>query len=213
LLEHLQEQICPSEPRLKALSSHSDYCKLFEQFLKMGGWEKLRHTIAVKDFDNELEQGVETSQAAAKVIDFSMRYDKSTASPRHDGGSTMARSILVESSTYNINMQATKLGKVWRQYRASAVCSYLLHHHEFEQIRPVRISTKQFVPRLITAAERVSEWQHFFRTYRGVATALTDRGYTYDELQDIVGESSLDLKIDPHLKEVLDKIKLYTPGA
>jgi hypothetical protein len=213
LLEQLQEQTCPSRPRFKVLASNSDYRKLYDKFLDMGGWEKLRHTKEVKTFDNELEQRVEISRAAAKVIDFSMRYDKSTASPRYDGGSTMARSILVESSTYNIGMKATKLGEIWRQHKRSAVCAYLLHHHGFEQIRLHRISTVHFVPRLIDAAERVNDWRNFFRTYCGVAAALSSRGYTYDDLRKIVGEGSLDLVIDPHPEEVLQKIEEYTPGA
>jgi hypothetical protein len=68
MLEHLQEQICPKRPKLKALAADNHYRELFDGFLVAGGWAKLRHTIHVNTFDRKLDSGVINSSAVSQVM-------------------------------------------------------------------------------------------------------------------------------------------------
>jgi hypothetical protein len=209
MLELIQEQNSPAQPKLKALVSNADFREMFDLFLEVGGWKGLRHTKAVKVFDETLQQGVADSRFAADVIDFSIRYDPAQASPRHNGGSTMARSIIVNAPSYKIDVGPTKLQRYWVQYKKRAICAYLLHRQGYDQIRPRLVCKTNFASRLLDDVKRVDDWREFFRAYGLVAAKLASRGYSYEDLRSIVGDGPVDLKIDPFPGDVREEVTTY----
>jgi hypothetical protein len=212
MLEHLQKQICPDHPRLKALAADKRYREMFDDFLAAGGWEKLRHTTDVKTFDEELQCGVINSRAVSQVIDFSIRYDPRTGSFRQKGGSTMARSIIRRSSYYEIGMERTKLKDIWVAYEHSAPFIYLFHLQGFTDLKPESVSQTKFASKMIVAAQQAAEWQALFLAYNTVVSTLKSRGYNYEIVRRNLGEGQADLKIDPLPLEVLQLIKDYKSG-
>jgi hypothetical protein len=212
MLEHLQTQICPKRPRFKALAADDHFHELFDGFLAAGGWAKLRHTVHVNTFDKRLESGVANSSAVSQVIDFSIRYNPETGPSRKKGGSTMARSIIVKSSYYDIGMGSTKLKKTWVTYERSAPLIYLFRLQGLDSIKPYKVGEKKFASELIAAAQQSADWQALFLAYNAVVLALEPRGYNYEIVDCNLGDGQADLKIDPLPGEVLQRIEEYKSG-
>jgi hypothetical protein len=162
-----------------ALAANENFRRIYDGvFAPSGGMRLIRHSMSVKEFDEDLEVRRAEAQAVANMIDFSYRYSKHplTVDPRKMRKPAGAnRAQYMARSAYHTNMNKSTMKTRWRDYKRPAVFLYLLLKHGFALSSPA-LNKKHFVLKLLTQVDNVDEIKKDFRPYQMVREAVVKQG-------------------------------------
>jgi hypothetical protein len=213
LLEHIQRTSPPlgkkklSDSQILTAALDRDYRHLFDDvFLTNGGWRRTRYLPAVREFEKRLKES--GANHIGHVIDFSLHFSRNPQKPRHRGGLTMAREIILRSPYFCIPARKTWFSEKWSLLRPVAAFDYLIYLQKLG-MSPIGLTKRDFATRLLNRAKRRRRLLNFFLAYNEVCDRLSDRGYGYEKLK---LEGSLPdgkLIISPYPTEVQQLINDY----
>jgi hypothetical protein len=68
-----------------------------------GGWMRIRHSISNRTFDKRLAAQRDSAEVAAKIVDFSCRFEKMPDRGKYRGGVTAARYVVANARSYDVS--------------------------------------------------------------------------------------------------------------
>lgn len=159
------------------LAGHEQYCRLFDDvFAKNGGWSRIRHSEDASTFDEDIDARCAEARVVANVVDFSYRFSIYCKERKLSGGVDNARYVLEKAPEYKSSIGESQIKNRWREYKQSSIFLYLLLVQNFD-LRPPRISSTNFLAKLLKQADNTAELRRFFAAYQAVYTALLSRRY------------------------------------
>jgi hypothetical protein len=158
-----------------------NYREVLDHTIREGGARRLRSLSRMGEFSKEVEDGVRCAQDVAAMVHFSHRHAEfGPRKPHQTGGTNMARHFLKWTSGPGGPSEKTRRNRL-KTYRDRAVLQYLiLYHHK--HLRPVNLSNKAFVRRLLKQATDRQALAAFFASYADLVKVLRPRGYNFVDL-------------------------------
>jgi hypothetical protein len=182
------------------------YREVLDFVMRESGATGLRSLWTTKVLWEDLSVRLDQARDVARMVQFSHRFAKfGRPTPRQKGGSTMARHFVCETTGRSDGI----IRERWREYRGTAVLQYLiLFHHK--NLRPKRLSGKNFVTRLFEQANDIEGLRAFFGAYVDLTGTLRPRGYKFDDLKlDNLANHKPSYELKPFSDQELKAIKNY----
>jgi hypothetical protein len=163
---------------IRKFAKDPTYRDMFDNvFIPNGGWPSIRHSTSAKSFDKEMLERRAEAEVAAKLIDFSYRFQPSQNDGRWKGGITMAIHVVRRAVSYGILRKSKNtIRPHWNDFESTSVFLYLLLHQGFP-LMPPKVSKSNFSRELLSQAEDSITLRRFFRAYQHLCEALAPRGY------------------------------------
>ena len=168
---------------IQDLVADETYRSIFDDVIAAnGGWSRIRHSPSARNFDRGThlkDKKKQKAQAAANIVDYSYRFSKHLANARYrkrrnPGGVDAARYV-VRKAVQPVASESTMKG-CWRKYQFPAIFLFLMYNQKFN-LKPPRVSSKNFLEKLLRQAEDIDELRRFFCAYQTVRAALSKLKY------------------------------------
>ena len=213
LLQHIEETSRPVgnkkpfDSQILTAALDPNYRHLFDDvFRSNGGWRRVRYLPTVREFENRLQES--GANHIGHVIDFSLHFSPNPQKPRHRGGLTMAREIVLRSPYFYIPAGKTWFSKKWSLLRPVAAFDFLIYLQKLG-MSPIRLTRRDFATRLLKRAQRRTSLLNFFLAYNEVCDRISDRGYGYAKLKLEGNLPEGKLIVSPYPREVQQLIDDY----
>ena len=185
-LEHIEDELCAKNAvdsiSIRDLAQNRDYQEIFDSIIAAnGGWSRIRHSLSVKTFENQMSERRDLASAAAKIVDFSYRFEAMPNRGTYKGGVTTARYVVVNAKSYELQKKKSTIKNRWREFGSTAAFLYLLLIQN-APLMPPKLTAKRFSRDLLKQAEGVQELRNFFCAYQHVCDVLAPRGYKFEKL-------------------------------
>jgi hypothetical protein len=146
------------------------------------GWTRIRRSISAKRFDQKLIDSRKRAETAAKIIDYSYRFQQLPNRGKWKGGITAAIYVVRTAPSYGLLKKSkNSIKPIWNDFEPTSVFVYLLLRQNF-RLMPPKISKKNFSQKLLSQAKDGIALRHFFRAYQHLCEALAPSGYTSFEV-------------------------------
>jgi hypothetical protein len=180
--DELREKTKNDTISIHEFAQNKNYQEIFDGVIAPnGGWSRIRHSISVKEFDNGLLERRDLAGAAAKVVDFSYRFEDMPDRGSYRGGLSTARYVVVNAKSYNLSREIGTTKSRWRDFGKTGAFLYLLLIQNFS-LMPPKLASKTFSKKLLDQVADVGSLRKFFRAYQHVCEALVPRGYKFENI-------------------------------
>jgi len=192
------------------LMKHPDYRKLFALFTANGGLLRMRRSHSEMSLDKQISKRRKRAEIAAKLIDFSYRFEPPQRG-RWKCGITTAIFVVGNASSYGVNKKSkNSVQPFWKEFKSTSIFLYLLLSQDI-RLMPPKISKKSFSKMLLSQAKDVVALRNFFRAYQHICEILAPKGYKSFEILGFnlkCGLPSLSRPpLDPDVIETFEKYK------
>jgi hypothetical protein len=202
LMEHVEKQLKEGIGVVSAkhLAKNPDWTKLFDKFLRFGGFHRARYLSAAINFDIELGEAGQKAKKLAQAIDFSLRFepDPQGRKTKKTGGITMAKAIVADSKYFNVTCCERTLESYWEKFEPVAAFLPLISLKKYPAW-PLHVSKTKFADKLLSRLDDKDMLMSFFAEYNANVLRLDARGYG---LKSLVGLPTADVVFDALPEEV-----------
>ncbi len=159
------------------------YRMLHNQFSQMKGWEVIRHTPAVREFQEQLEWAVFEATQTAKLIAFSLRFEPDKQRSRHRGGISTAWELVPlaeeyrEGAPFKLGHAISTMKTYWPRHKQVAAFLYLARFEKHKLLQMPKLSSADFASRLLALVDDRATILDCFARYNALCLRLEARGY------------------------------------
>jgi hypothetical protein len=180
-----------------------EYRMLHNQFSQMKGWDVIRHTPAVREFQEQLEWAVFEATQTAKLIAFSLRFVPDKQRSRHRGGISTAWELVPlaeeyrEGAPFKLGHAISTMKTYWPRHKQVAAFLYLSRFEKHKLLQMPKLFKPDFASRLLALVDDRAAILDCFARYNALCIRLEARGYQ-NKLLDLGEEVTLpELTFEP----------------
>lgn len=188
---------------LQTLAQDHTHQIIFDEFIAPnGGWEGIRRSNSDRAFDKGLTKRRDAATYAAKIVDFSFRFELMPNPGRYRGGVTVARKVVIDAPSYDVKLGRTRISEHSRDFADAAPFLYLLLKQAFP-FTPPPLASEDFIEKLSEQANNVQGLRMFFCAYQRVSEVLKLQGYQPVPLTLNLECDVPPLPIEPYAEDVI----------
>lgn len=165
------------------LAQRPEYRMLHNQFSQIKGWEVIRHTPAVREFQVQLERAVFEATQTAKLIAFSLRFVPDKQRSRHRGGISTACELAPlakeypEGKPFKLGRAISTLKTYWPRHKQVAAFLYLARFEKHKLLQMPKLFSPRFASQLLGLVDDRATIVDCFAKYNLICLRLQARGY------------------------------------